>query len=219
VFFCKILRFQWFSGFMELFSLRKICRIYPQHRGLDPSSLAHWPTDFSKCQPLVSGSMARIVSSESVSLLGCLDPIGHWIAIGSSQPMQESPGADLTAEVAGSGWGWRQLMLTAVHRGRARRLIRVWVFSSYGGRFLMRFAPTESHLRGECVYANLNRRRATMKPNNGEAARPVLVDGEGGPRWSFGSKDVCQGFLKLPSSFSTDQLLQSVVKNSNFVAT
>jgi hypothetical protein len=34
----------------------------------------------------------------------------------------------------------------------------------------------------ERVYANLNRRRATTKPGNSEAARPVLVDGEGGLR-------------------------------------
>ncbi len=82
---------------MELFSLRKIRRICPQHRGPDPPSPAQGPTDFIKCQPLVSGSMARIESSESVSLLGCLDPIGRWVAIGSSQPMQESPGEPTTA--------------------------------------------------------------------------------------------------------------------------
>jgi hypothetical protein len=35
-YFCKILRFQRFLGFMELFSLRKICRICPQHRGSGP---------------------------------------------------------------------------------------------------------------------------------------------------------------------------------------
>jgi hypothetical protein len=46
-----------------------------------------------------------------------------------------------------------------------------------------------------------------MEPGDGEAARPLLVDGEGGLRWSFGSKDVRQGFLELPSSFSTDQFL------------
>jgi hypothetical protein len=31
-------------------------------------------------------------------------------------------------------------------------------------------------------YANLNQRRATMEPDNGEVARPVLGDGEGGLR-------------------------------------
>jgi hypothetical protein len=46
----------------------------------------------------------------------------------------------------------------------------------------MRFAPTGSHRRGERVYANLNQRRAATKPDNGEVARPVLVDGEGGLR-------------------------------------
>jgi hypothetical protein len=83
----------------------------------------------------------------------------------------------------------------------------------------MRFAPTGSQRRGERVYANLNRRKAATEPGNGEAARPVFVDGEGGLRWSFGSKDVRQGFLKLPSSFSTDQLLLSAAENSNLVAT
>jgi hypothetical protein len=57
------------------------------------------------------------------------------------------------------------------------------------------------------------------EPGNGEAARPVLVDHEGGLWWSFGSKDVSQGFLELPSSFSTDQLLRSAAENSNLVAT
>jgi hypothetical protein len=71
--------------------------------------------------------------------------------------MQESPGGDLMAEAAGSGRGRRLLTLAVVRRGRARRLARIRVFLSYGGRFLMRFAPTESQRRGERVYANLNR--------------------------------------------------------------
>jgi hypothetical protein len=68
----------------------------------------------------------------------------------------------------------------AAHRGRARRLTGVQVFLSYGGRFLMRFASTGSQRQGERVYANLNRRRAATEPDNGEAAQPVLGDGEGG---------------------------------------
>jgi hypothetical protein len=96
--------------------------------------------------------------------------------------MQESPGADPTAEATGSGRGRRRLMLAVACRGRARRLTGVRVFSSYGGRFSIRFAPTGSQRRGEHVYANLNWRRAATKPGNGEAARPVLVDGEGGHR-------------------------------------
>jgi hypothetical protein len=83
-----------FLGFMELFSLRKIHKICP------PAS-AHGSTEFIKRWPLATGSTARIKSIESVSLLGCLDPIWCWVAIGSSQPMQESPGADSTAEVVG----------------------------------------------------------------------------------------------------------------------
>jgi hypothetical protein len=175
--------------------------------------------------------MAHIKPIESVFLLGCLDPMWHWVAIsswqpiwcwvaiGSSQPMQESPGANLMAEVAGSDRGRRRLVLAVACRGRARRLTGVWVFSSYEGRFLIRFSPTGTQRQGECVYANLKWWRAAMKPGNGEAARSVLVDGEGGLRWCFGSKDVRQGFLELPSSFSTDQLLRSVAENSNLVDT
>jgi hypothetical protein len=129
---------------VELFSLRKIRRICPQHRGPDPPSPAHGPTNFIKRWSLVFGSTARIESSESVSLLECLDPIGRWVAIGSSQPMQESSGADPTAEAVGSGRGRRRLMLAVVRHVRAWRLTGVRVFSSYGGRLSMRFAPTES---------------------------------------------------------------------------
>jgi hypothetical protein len=68
---------------------------------------------------VVSGSTTQIESSESISLLGCLDPIGRWVAIGSSQPTQESPSADPTAEAAGSGRGRRRLTLMTVHHGRA----------------------------------------------------------------------------------------------------
>jgi hypothetical protein len=48
----------------------------------------------------------------------------------------------------GGGFGsfrWRRgRTLTAVRHGRAWRLTGVSVFSSYGDRFLMRFAPTGS---------------------------------------------------------------------------
>jgi hypothetical protein len=135
---------------MELFSLRKIHRICPRHRAPGPLAPTHESTDFIKHWPLASGSTARIESSEPVSLLGCLDPIRRWVAIGSSQPMQESPGVDPTAEVAGSDRERRRLALMAACHGRARRLAGVRIFSSYGG------------------YANLNRRRAATKPGNGE---------------------------------------------------
>jgi hypothetical protein len=138
--FCKILRFQWFSGFMELFSLRKICRICPRGCGPGPPALAHGSTDFIKRQPLASRSMAQIEPSEPVSRPFITDP---------------------TVEAAGSGRGRRGITLAAARHGRARRLTGVRVFLSYGGRFPMRFAPTGSQRRGELNYANLNRRRAT----------------------------------------------------------
>jgi hypothetical protein len=168
---------------MELFSLRKIRIICPRHHGPGPPTPAHGSTDFIKCWPLATGSMARIKPIESASLLGSLDPIWCWVAIGSSQPMQESPGAGSTAEVAGFGRERRRLALTAVHHGRAQWLTGVRVFLSYGGRFLIRFAPTGSQRRGEHVYANLNWRRAAtvrwlgrclsmVRAASGEASAP-----------------------------------------------
>jgi hypothetical protein len=71
-------------------------------------------------------------------------------------------------------------VLVAARHGRERRLARVQVFSSFGGRFPMRFAPTGSQRRGDRDYANIIRRRAVTEPSNGELARPVLGDGEGG---------------------------------------
>jgi hypothetical protein len=60
----------------------------------------------------------------SVSNLGGTGKIGRW--------------------VAGSGRGWCGLALTAVHHGPAWRLTGVQVFSSHGGGFQLRFAPTGS---------------------------------------------------------------------------
>jgi hypothetical protein len=67
--FCKIPRFQRFSGFMELFFLRKIRRICPRHRGPGPPALAHGSTDFIKRRSLATGSMTQIKPIESVSRL------------------------------------------------------------------------------------------------------------------------------------------------------
>jgi hypothetical protein len=80
--------------------------------------------------------------------------------------MQESPDADSMAEAAGSGRGWRRLAVAAARHGRAWLLARVWVFSSYGGRFSIRFAPMRSQWWEEHVYANLNRRRVATKADN-----------------------------------------------------
>jgi hypothetical protein len=67
--FCKIPRFQWFLGFMELFSLRKIHRICPQYSGPGPPAPAHGSTNIIKRRPLVTGSMTQIKPIESVSQL------------------------------------------------------------------------------------------------------------------------------------------------------
>jgi hypothetical protein len=53
-FFYKILRFQRFLGFMELFSLRKIRRICPQGCGSGPPASAHGSMDFIKRRSLAT---------------------------------------------------------------------------------------------------------------------------------------------------------------------
>jgi hypothetical protein len=174
---------------MELFSLRKNHRICPWHRGPSPQVSAHGSTNFIKRWPLATGSTIRIKSSESVSRL--LISVVHHRSDGRG--------------------GWIRLGAAWARAcGGASRPTRVRVFLTYGGRFSMRFAPTGSQQRGQ---------RAATEPGNGEAARPVLGDGDCGLRWFFGSKDVRQDFLELPSSFSTDQLLRMAAENLNLVAT
>jgi hypothetical protein len=71
--------------------------------------------------------------------------------------MQESPGTDPSAEAAGSGRGRRRLTLTSARRSSSFLERRWSVFDKV------------------CSYGI-----TTTEPDNGEAARPVLVDGEGG---------------------------------------
>jgi hypothetical protein len=67
--FRKILRFQWFLRFMELFFLRKIRKICPRGCGPGLPASAHRSTDFIKHRPLFTGSTTRIKSIESISPL------------------------------------------------------------------------------------------------------------------------------------------------------
>jgi hypothetical protein len=79
------------SGFMKLFSLRKIRRICPRLRGPGPPALAHGSTNFIKCRLLASGSMAQIEPSESVSrlLISVVhhrsDGRGDWLQLGAAR--------------------------------------------------------------------------------------------------------------------------------------
>jgi hypothetical protein len=57
------------SGFMQLFSLRKIRGICPQHRGSGPPVPTHGSTDFIKYQSLVTGSTTQIKPIEPISQL------------------------------------------------------------------------------------------------------------------------------------------------------
>jgi hypothetical protein len=186
---------------MKLFSVRKFRRIYPRLCGLGPPAAAHGSTNFIKRRLLASWSTAQIEPSESISrlLISAVhhrsDGWGGWLRPGAARARARD-GASRPSAVA--------------HRSSSFLELRWLVFNE--------FAPTGSQRRGERDHDSLNRRRAETEPGYGEAARSVLGDGEGGLWWRFGSKDVRQGFLELPSSFSTDQLLWTA-ENSNLAAT
>jgi hypothetical protein len=87
--------------------------------------------------------------------------------------MQDSPGADPTAEVVGSGQGQRRLTLVVARHSRARWLAGVRVFLSYGGRFFMRFAPMGSQRQqSPATVRQLGRCLSTLRVASGEASGP-----------------------------------------------
>jgi hypothetical protein len=101
--------------------------------------------------------------------------------------------------VVGSGRGQRGLTLTAARHGRAWRLIGVRVFSSHGGWFLMRFAPTGSQRWGELDYADLNWQRAATESGNSEAARPASSIDVCSLQWCPDPKNRGETFLATSS--------------------
>jgi hypothetical protein len=68
------------------------------------------------------------------------------------------------------GWLWPGAVRARTHDGASWPSVvahRSSSFSSYGGWFSMRFAPTGSRRWGERDYANLNRWRAATEAGNG----------------------------------------------------
>jgi hypothetical protein len=141
--FCKIPMFMRFSGFMELFSLRRIRRICPQHRGPGPPMPVHGSTNFIKRRSLASGSTTQLDPSEPLSRL--LISVVHHRSDGRSNWLR--PGV---ARAHARGNALRPS--TMAHRSSNFLELRWSVFDevcSYG------IIAT----RGEHVYANLNRQR------------------------------------------------------------
>jgi hypothetical protein len=77
-------------------------------------------------------------------------------------------------------------------------------------------APTRSRWWEVSVLTTYHGGDGPRTVSDGEAAQPVLGDGEGDLRWSFGSQDMRWGLLELHSSFLTDQLLQTAVEKLKF---
>jgi hypothetical protein len=96
---------------------------------------------------------------------------------------RRSLATDPTVEVAGSGRGRRGLALAAARHDRAQRLTGVRIFSSYGSRFSMIFAPTGSQQRGNLIMLTLigreqRRSPATMRRLGQSLATVRVASGE-----------------------------------------
>jgi hypothetical protein len=135
---------------MELLSLRKIRRIWPQHRGPGPPAPAHGSTDFIKRRSLASGSMARIESCEPVPQL--LISVVHrrndgWG--GGSTEFEFS-----WATVVGFRWG----LLLRDHIGKGN----VFMLTLIGGE----------QQRSLATVRRLGRCLSTVRTASGEASAP-----------------------------------------------
>jgi hypothetical protein len=175
-------------------------RICTQDCGPGPPALAHRPTGFIKRRSLATGSMAQIKPSE----LLFLDLISN-VELGADGydgfvHDSSAPGKPGAGKCRG-WWRWGAPS------------------SPYTASFSKPKAPTRSRQWEVSVLTTYRDGDRPRIAGDGEAARLVLGDGEGGLRWSFGSQDVHRVFLELPSSFSTHQLLWTGRKNSNLVAT
>jgi hypothetical protein len=136
---------------MELFSLRKIRRICPQHRGPGPPAPAHGSTDFIKCRLLASVSMARIESIKPVSRLliwrlRCLAPTGDGAGSHSRRHVTvecgDSPEFEFSrATVVGLRWG----LLLRDHRDEGN----VFMLTLIGGE--RQWSPTTVRWLGRCL--------------------------------------------------------------------
>jgi hypothetical protein len=150
---------------MELFSLRKICRICPRGCGPGSPASAHGSTNFIKHQSLASRSITQIEPSEPVSrlLISAVhhrsDDRGGWLRPGAARARTHGGASRPSA---------------AAHQSLSFLELRWSVFDE-----VCSYSITTTMERD---YANLNRRRAATEPANGEAAQSVLGDGEGGLR-------------------------------------
>jgi hypothetical protein len=88
--------------------------------------------------------------------------------------------------------------------------------SPYAASFSKPKAPTWSKWWEISVLTTYHIGDGPRIAGDGDAARLVLGDGEGGLWWSFGSQDMHRGFLELPSSFSTNQLLRTAAEKLEF---
>jgi hypothetical protein len=135
-----------------------------------------------------------------------------WIGLTARIKPSESLFLDLisTAYLGADGYDGLVLDSSAPAKSGAGRRYgrRRWgaPSSSYATSFSKPKAPTQSRW-WEVSILTTYRGGGPRTAGDGEVARLVLGDGEGGLLWSFGSQDMRQGFLELPSSFSTDQLL------------
>jgi hypothetical protein len=76
--------------------------------------------------------------------------------------------------------------------------------------------PTQSRQQGDSDLLTYAAENGPRVAGDDGIVRLTSGDGEGTIQWSSGSQDVRRSFLKLPSSFSTDQLLRTVAEKLEF---
>jgi hypothetical protein len=140
------MRFQWFLGFMELFSLRKIHRICPRHRGPGPSVPAHGSTNFIKRWSLASGLTVQFKPSKSVSRLFITDPMAETAGSGRGRRVAAERGSSpefefSRATVVGFRWG----LLLRDHSDEGN----VFILTLIGGE--RQWSPTTVRRLGQCL--------------------------------------------------------------------
>jgi hypothetical protein len=145
----------------DLFSLRERHRICPWGCGPGPPASAHGPTGFIKCRPLATGSTAWIKQSEPLFL----DLIS-------------------TAHLGVDGYDGFVLDSSAlVKLGTGRHHGQRWwgaPSSPYADSFSKPKAPTRSRRWEVSIWATYRGGDGPRIAGEGEVARLVLGDGEGG---------------------------------------
>jgi hypothetical protein len=154
---------------MELFSLRKIHRICPRHRGPGPLTPAHGSTNFNKRRSLASGSTAQIDPSEPLSRL-LISAVGHrsdgrggWLQPGAARARTHGSASrpSMTAQRSSSFLKLRWSLLLLQDHGNKGNVFMLTLIGEEWQR-----SPATVRWLGRCL--------AMVRVASGEASAPWM---------------------------------------------